>query len=48
MGSDVPHAEGLAEPMRFVDDLHGFSAGDLQLVMRDDARTLASPGGGLG
>ena len=27
-GSDYPHAEGLADPKSFVDDLPGFSADD--------------------
>jgi predicted TIM-barrel fold metal-dependent hydrolase len=47
MGSDFPHAEGLADPVRFVDDLRGFSPEELRLVMRDNGRTLVSPGGGL-
>ncbi len=39
-GSDFPHAEGLAEPLRFLDDLSGFAAAELRLVMRDNARSL--------
>jgi predicted TIM-barrel fold metal-dependent hydrolase len=44
MGSDFPHAEGLAEPIRFVDDLAGFSPDEVRRVMRDNARTLMTPG----
>jgi predicted TIM-barrel fold metal-dependent hydrolase len=44
MGSDWPHAEGLAEPMRFVEDLPGFSPDEVRLVMRDNARRLVTPG----
>jgi len=44
MGSDWPHAEGLAEPMRFIEDLHGFSADEVRLVMRDNTRQLVTPG----
>jgi predicted TIM-barrel fold metal-dependent hydrolase len=47
MGSDFPHAEGLAEPARFVEDLHGFSREEVRLVMRDNGRALVTPGGGL-
>ena len=39
-GSDYPHAEGLAVPMAFVNDLHGFSAGETRLIMRDNALEL--------
>jgi predicted TIM-barrel fold metal-dependent hydrolase len=47
MGSDFPHAEGLADPVRFADDLHGFTPEEVRLVMRDNGRTLVAPGGGL-
>jgi predicted TIM-barrel fold metal-dependent hydrolase len=47
MGSDFPHAEGLADPVRFLDDLHGFSPEEVRRVMRDNGRTLVTPGGGL-
>jgi predicted TIM-barrel fold metal-dependent hydrolase len=40
-GSDYPHAEGLADPKSFVDDLAGFSAGDVRLVMRENALALS-------
>ena len=39
-GSDFPHAEGLAEPTTFVDDLPGFSADETRRVMRDNAFAL--------
>ena len=39
-GSDFPHAEGLADPLSFVDDLPGFSATEVQQVMRSNALTL--------
>jgi len=39
-GSDFPHAEGLADPNSFVDDLHGFSSAEVEQVMRDNAREL--------
>jgi predicted TIM-barrel fold metal-dependent hydrolase len=43
MGSDWPHAEGIAEPMRFVDDLPGFSADEVRRIMRDNGRALVAP-----
>ena len=39
-GSDWPHAEGLVEPARFVDDLDGFDADDVRTIMRDNGRAL--------
>jgi predicted TIM-barrel fold metal-dependent hydrolase len=42
-GSDFPHAEGLAEPTEFVNDLEGFSAGDMRLVMRENGLSLVRP-----
>ena len=36
-GSDYPHAEGLADPLSFVDDLPGFSDDEIRLVMRENA-----------
>ena len=39
-GSDYPHAEGLADPAAFVKDLDGFSADEIRLVMRENARSL--------
>jgi len=44
MGSDWPHAEGIAEPIRFVDDLADFSADEVRLIMRDNTRRLVTPG----
>ena len=44
MGSDWPHAEGIADPVRFVDELRGFDADEVRQVMRDNARRLATPG----
>jgi predicted TIM-barrel fold metal-dependent hydrolase len=40
-GSDWPHAEGLAEPAGFVDDLEGFDADEVRAIMRDNGRALA-------
>src|SRR5262249_35123363 len=40
-GSDYPHAEGLADPLSFVDDLPGFSADEVRLVMRENALALS-------
>ena len=40
-GSDYPHAEGLADPKSFVDDLPGFTADEVRLVMRDNGLALA-------
>jgi predicted TIM-barrel fold metal-dependent hydrolase len=42
-GSDYPHAEGLAVPKAFVDDLSGFDAGEIKLVMRENALALSRP-----
>jgi len=42
-GSDYPHAEGLAEPKAFVDELPGFSDEEVRLVMRDNALELSKP-----
>ena len=39
-GSDYPHAEGLAKPISFVDDLHGFSKDEIRLIMRDNGKGL--------
>jgi predicted TIM-barrel fold metal-dependent hydrolase len=40
-GSDFPHAEGLADPKSFVDDLPTFTDEQIRLVMRDNALALA-------
>ena len=42
-GSDWPHAEGLADPRSFVDDLVGFSDDEIRLIMRDNAEALSRP-----
>ena len=42
-GSDFPHAEGLADPIEFVNDLDGYSAGETRLVMRDNGMSLVRP-----
>jgi len=42
-GSDWPHAEGLAEPASFVNDLPGFSADEIRKIMRDNALGLSRP-----
>jgi predicted TIM-barrel fold metal-dependent hydrolase len=42
-GSDYPHAEGLADPLAFVDDLPGFSDEEIRLVMRENALALSRP-----
>lgn len=39
-GSDYPHAEGLADPLAFVHDLHGFSDAEVQRVMSSNALAL--------
>jgi predicted TIM-barrel fold metal-dependent hydrolase len=42
MGSDFPHAEGLARPTDYVYELKDFSKEEVRLVMRDNALGLAS------
>ena len=39
-GSDFPHAEGLADPLSFVNDLPGFSDDEIRKVMLTNALTL--------
>ena len=39
-GSDYPHAEGLADPSSFVDDLDGFDETEVRKIMRDNALAL--------
>ena len=45
MGSDWPHAEGLAEPTRYIDDLRraGYSDDEARLVMRENGLGLTHP-----
>ena len=42
-GSDYPHAEGLADPKSFVDDLPNFSEDEIRLVMRENGLALSQP-----
>jgi predicted TIM-barrel fold metal-dependent hydrolase len=42
-GSDWPHAEGLADPTAFIDDIPGFDAVEVRKVMRENAWALATP-----
>ena len=44
-GSDWPHAEGLADPLSYVEDLDdaGFSQSDVDLVMYANAASLVQP-----
>ena len=44
-GSDFPHAEGLARPVDFFDELHDFNDAEKQLVGRDNMRRLLAPPG---
>jgi predicted TIM-barrel fold metal-dependent hydrolase len=41
-GSDYPHAEGLADPKSFVNDLAGFSADEVRKVMRENGLALSA------
>ncbi len=43
MGSDWPHAEGIAEPAAFVSDLGGFSDDEVRKVMRENGLALSIP-----
>ena len=43
-GSDWPHAEGLADPLSFVDELEGFADEETRAVLRDNALHLARLG----
>ncbi len=42
-GSDYPHAEGLAEPASFVEDLAGFGDAEIRMIMRENALSLSRP-----
>jgi predicted TIM-barrel fold metal-dependent hydrolase len=42
-GSDFPHAEGLADPVEFAQDLEGFSPKEVRLVMRENGMKLVRP-----
>jgi predicted TIM-barrel fold metal-dependent hydrolase len=39
-GSDYPHPEGLAEPRDYLQRVDGLDAGELDLVMHDNATAL--------
>jgi predicted TIM-barrel fold metal-dependent hydrolase len=41
MGSDYPHAEGLATPTDYVYELKDFSEAEVRRVMRDNALELS-------
>ena len=42
-GSDYPHAEGLATPMDFLNDLEGFSSSEIEQIMHKNGRALVTP-----
>jgi predicted TIM-barrel fold metal-dependent hydrolase len=42
-GSDYPHAEGLAEPLSFLDELKGFGADDQRRIMSGNLQALLAP-----
>jgi predicted TIM-barrel fold metal-dependent hydrolase len=42
-GSDYPHAEGLADPCSFVNDLDGFDDTEIRMIMRDNGMALSTP-----
>jgi predicted TIM-barrel fold metal-dependent hydrolase len=42
-GSDWPHAEGLAQPIDYVQEIEGLDDDVIRKVMRDNARTLVVP-----
>ena len=46
MGSDFPHAEGIAEPSEYVRDLEGFSPAEIRMIMRENALALSQPSKG--
>ena len=39
-GSDFPHAEGLAEPAQFLEEIAGLPDDQVQRIMRDNALGL--------
>jgi microsomal dipeptidase-like Zn-dependent dipeptidase len=43
LGSDFPHAEGLADPLSFLEELKGFTPADVRLVMRENGLRLVTP-----
>ena len=42
-GSDFPHAEGLATPMNFLEDLGGFSSMEVEQIMSRNGKELVIP-----
>jgi len=40
MGSDYPHAEGLAQPAEFEESLAALDEGSVRKIMRDNLRDL--------
>ena len=42
-GSDHPHAEGLADPLSFTDELASFGADDRQRIMSSNLKALLAP-----
>jgi predicted TIM-barrel fold metal-dependent hydrolase len=43
LGSDFPHAEGLADPLSFLDELGEFAPDDVRLIMRENGLRLVQP-----
>ncbi len=43
LGSDWPHAEGLAEPTSFIHELAGFGDDEVRAIMRENALGLSQP-----
>jgi predicted TIM-barrel fold metal-dependent hydrolase len=41
-GSDFPHAEGLTEPLEYLQELEEFSPAEVQQVMRDNGLSLVA------
>ncbi len=39
-GSDFPHAEGMSDPLSYVDELEGLSKEDIALVMGGNLASL--------
>ena len=42
-GSDYPHAEGIAVPSSFADELKGFTPPEIRMIMRENALSLTTP-----
>ena len=43
LGSDFPHAEGLADPLTFLNELEDFNDAEIRLIMRENAVKLVEP-----